>query len=77
MSENKTEWDETFELLEGGNETVISMLTFGNFVTLPTELFDNMINEINNSRVKNRVEGEDLELIVIGEVSEESNESGD
>ena len=76
MSENKKEWDETFDLLEGGNETVISLLTFGNFVTLPVELFDNMINEINDSRVKNRVDGEDLELIIIGEADEVSSESG-
>jgi len=68
------EWGDTFELLEQGNETVQTTLVFGTFVTLTEELFKKMIEEINDSRIKNGDLKEGVELIII---SEEDNENSD
>ena len=68
--DDKLEWIETFELLEKGEEIIGSELSFGEFVTIKKELFDNIINEVNKSRIKNGELGEDVDLIVIGEPDE-------
>ena len=77
MSEDKKEWDETLALLNG-NETVVSELSFGKFITITTELFDEMIKEINDNRIKNGDLTEGVDLIVISEKeSDEDNVGSD
>ena len=70
MSEDKKEWDETLDLLIGGNETVISELSIGSFVTVPSKLFDNMVEEINDGRIKNGNLVDGVELIMVRENEE-------
>lgn len=50
MNNDKREWDETLDLLKK-EDAVISHLSFGNYVTVTQELFDNFIFEINNARM--------------------------
>ena len=74
---DKEEWSETFELREQGNETVQTSLVFGSFVTLTEELFKKMIEEINDSRIKNGNIEEGVELIVVSEAGDADNVSAD
>lgn len=61
VNDNIMEWNETLELLKEEDEVVLSELSFGKYVTVKKELFDNIINEINAARMK---EG-NMELIVL------------
>lgn len=65
MSADKKEWDETLELLVQGNDTVSSDLSIGTVVTLSESLFQQMIQEINQGRIKNRASDDDVELIMV------------
>jgi len=77
MSVDKKEWDETLDLLLQGNDTVGSNLSIGVVVTLKEELFQKMIQEINDSRIKNRTSDEDVELIMVSVDDEENTDVGD
>ena len=67
MTEDKVEWVETFDLLEAGNDSVSSDLTFGSYVTVSEELFKMMVTEINDSRIKNGNLAEGVDLIMVSE----------
>ena len=71
MSADKKEWDETLELLVQGNDTVSSDLSIGTVVTLSESLFQQMIQEINQGRIKNRASDEEVELIMVSVEDEE------
>lgn len=72
MSDEK-EWKETLDLIQSGEEVITSDLEIGSFVTLPEELFKKMVDEINESRIKNGNLTEGVDLIVVEEKDEESN----
>ena len=71
MGADKKEWDETLELLVQGNDTVSSDLSIGTVVTLSESLFQQMIQEINQGRIKNRASDEEVELIMVSVEDEE------
>ncbi len=75
MSKDKKEWSETLELLEDGHETVLSDLSIGKYVSLSQELFETMIQEINDSRLKNGNIEDGVELIMVSE--DDGNDSED
>ena len=77
MMNDEEEWKETFELIEDGHETVQTTLVFGSFITLTEELFKKMIEEINDSRIKNGDIEEGVELIVVSEAGDADNVSAD
>lgn len=64
--DDKKEWEESYELLLL-KEPVHSELSTGDYITIEKELFDLMVGEINESRVKNKKPGEEVELIVISD----------
>lgn len=84
MSEDKkecsttdaVEWNETLEMLRIG-DAVTSDLSFGSYVTIKEELFQNMIQEINTSRIKNGNLGDGIDLIMIDEGEDDGNDSED
>ena len=65
--EDMVEWEETLDLLVEGHETVGSELSFGNYVTLKDGLFQKMIKEINDFRMKNGDLKDGIELIIVDE----------
>ena len=67
MSDDKKEWGETLELLEEGHDTVLSDLTIGKYVSLSQELFETMIQEINDNRIKNGNLDDGIDLIMVSE----------
>lgn len=71
--DDKVEWNETLVLLESGEEIVMSKLSGGKYVTLKKELFDNMINEINDSRIMFGDFEKGIDLITITEGGEDEN----
>ena len=77
MSADKKEWDETLALLLQGNETVGSDLSIGVVVTLREELFQKMIQEINDNRIKNRESDDDVELIMVSVEDDENTDVTD
>ena len=77
MSADKKEWDETLELLVQGNDTVSSDLSIGTVVTLKEELFQQMIQEINDGRIKNGSIEEGVELIMVSVDEDENTDVAD
>ena len=71
--EDEQEWLETYLMLRGGDETVLSDMTIGKHVILTQKLFNNMIQEINAFRIKHGDVSKGIELIVLEEPNEENN----
>ena len=70
---DKTEWEDTYNLIEDGEDMVMSELSIGKYVTLSKKVFDALILEINESRLKNGDTSEGIDLIIIeGDSGEKS-----
>ena len=70
--EDEQEWLETYLMLQGGDETVLSELSFGKHVILTQALFNNMIQEINDFRIKHGDVSKGIELIVLEKPDEKN-----
>ena len=68
--EDTREWGETLEMLRDGSDLIVSDLSFGEFVTLDRDVFQNLVNEVNDFRITNSEVGDDVQLIVIGDGGE-------
>ena len=62
---DKKEWDETLEFIQSGDDAVSSTLSFGEFVTIRKELFEGIVQEINNYRLEKGDLENGIELITI------------
>ena len=62
--DDKKEWEETYEMLLL-KEPVSTVLSVGEYVTIDKGLFDAMVGEINQSRIKLGNPEDGVELIVV------------
>lgn len=73
---DQIEWEESYEMIQSGEETVLSELSIGQHVIIKQILFKQMIQEINDFRLKYGNIREGVELIVLEESNEKNSEIG-
>lgn len=74
---DRNEFDEALEFIDQGEDMILLNLTKGDFVLLSKEKFDNIVNEVNDSRVRSGNLEEGVELIIISEKEEDENTETD